>query len=265
MVEVEPTAGNPVELGELVQFVEGAIAHEVTPEGVVRRPPRLVDEHGHGAIIDNARRQNHTVREAPTVSSSAAAPLSAAARAALRRRGIVSAAAVSTAVLIALVITAAIQAAVAAAQASAAGIDLVQYIASAGPSALLLGAAQTLPFALGVFVSLWQFAPIGPELRVGHVLTRATLATGVGSVSSVLVLFVVALVTTIPAIGGSLVRGLGFADASEELRSTAVSIAATTVGSFVGALPLVALACVLLWSRLRERGRPFTVEGLLDV
>ena len=33
-------------------------------------------------------------------------------------------------------------------------------------------------FGLGFFVSLWLVVPIAEELRVGHVVTRAVLATG---------------------------------------------------------------------------------------
>ena len=41
---------------------------------------------------------------------------------------------------------------------------------------LVGGLAGPLPIALGAFVCFWQIAPIAPNLRLAHVVTRAVLA-----------------------------------------------------------------------------------------
>jgi hypothetical protein len=41
--------------------------------------------------------------------------------------------------------------------------------------------AVHLPFALGVFASLWLIAPVAAELRLAHVVTRSVLAAGIGA------------------------------------------------------------------------------------
>ncbi|GGE87217.1 hypothetical protein GCM10011313_07190 [Mycetocola zhadangensis] len=47
MVKVKTPRRETVCGGELVQFVQGSVTDEVGPEGVVSRPHRGIDEHGH--------------------------------------------------------------------------------------------------------------------------------------------------------------------------------------------------------------------------
>jgi len=42
--------------------------------------------------------------------------------------------------------------------------------------------AVVVPFAVGVALSLWLLAPISPELRLAHVITRTLLAASAGAV-----------------------------------------------------------------------------------
>ena len=53
-------------------------------------------------------------------------------------------------------------------------------------------ASIAVPLALGVVLSFWFIAPIGPDLHIAHVVTRAALAAAVGSG----LVFLVNLVTT---------------------------------------------------------------------
>ncbi|HPG76824.1 MAG TPA: hypothetical protein PLU61_11645, partial [Rhodoglobus sp.] len=40
---------------------------------------------------------------------------------------------------------------------------------------------SVLPFTVGYFLALWVVAPITEQLGIGHVITRAILATGIGA------------------------------------------------------------------------------------
>jgi len=119
----------------------------------------------------------------------------------------------------------------------------------------------SLPLSVGVFLSLWQLAPIGAELRLAHVLTRALLAAGIGAA---LVAFVWLVVGGVEA-----AARLFDPDASEfalfAIGSAAFSGVQRAGLAFVGTTPLILLAGVLLWLWLREHSRDYDVSGMLDL
>ncbi len=112
-----------------------------------------------------------------------------------------------------------------------------------------------LPFVVGVFISLWQIAPIADELTLRFVLTRAALAAAMGGVVVVVVNFALAFFTSF---GG----GLGF----NTLDFTLDSVAAITngLGSLVGNFAVTLLAGLLLWFWLRAHPRDYDIAGLID-
>ena len=104
------------------------------------------------------------------------------------------------------------------------------------------------PFAVGVFVSLWLIAPIDGARRLPHVCARSILAAVVGSLC---LLGVTVLLGTYNAISFSghwsinLLAGFRFSVAEVSFAITNGSTLA--LQSFVGSLPLVMLAAIMLW------------------
>lgn len=130
----------------------------------------------------------------------------------------------------------------------------------------LAGATLTaIPFAVGMFISLWLVAPIAEELRIGHVITRAILAAGIGATVVFILLAIFAITgafsgagalfsNTFPAIefdGGHAVVSL----------ATALSRALLL---FVELLPLASLAGVLLWLWRKDHLPRHPLSGIID-
>jgi hypothetical protein len=141
--------------------------------------------------------------------------------------------------------------------------DIVLYGSSFNPmpvlaypgfaTALLL---EVLPFSLGYFLGLWVVAPITGELRVGHVITRAILATGIGSTLLFVSLGLAgSLIASVTDPGGAstglIAQQLGFA-------------LQTALTAFVTRLPLGVLAGVLLWLWRAAHPAPHHIGGLID-
>ena len=122
-----------------------------------------------------------------------------------------------------------------------------------------------LPFALGVFLSLWVIAPVSHELTLRFVLTRAGLATLVGAVLVIIanVLFAVfgAFSPTGSLFGNSFPTP-GF-DGSYLVQGLIAALAAG-LNAVISKAPLVLLAGVLLWLWLRDHPREYAVSGLID-
>jgi hypothetical protein len=117
-----------------------------------------------------------------------------------------------------------------------------------------------LPFAVGVFLCLWQVAPIAPALRLAHVVTRSILAALLGGVVMWLVYWVVQVIADAasfaPEFQGSIVFGKLGPDAIEALfRALAVT---------AGYLPVAVLAGILLWGWLQRHPLDKRVHGALD-
>jgi hypothetical protein len=111
-------------------------------------------------------------------------------------------------------------------------------------------------FAIGVFLCLWQVAPIAPNLRLAHVVTRALLATALGAAGYWLFRFISTLIFL--AVDGSLgvhpdlIGGIAF-DASMD-----------ALQALVTWLALVVLGAVFLWGWLQRHPSKEPVTGTLD-
>lgn len=114
-------------------------------------------------------------------------------------------------------------------------------------------AKVTLPFAVGVFVSLWLIAPLAAQLGVRFVITRGLLASAAGGVLVLVVGLFVDLVVYLGA--GFSIRGYA--------HSVIIDIG-TAVNVVIYTTPIVLLAAVLLWLWLRANPRDYEVSGIID-
>lgn len=123
-----------------------------------------------------------------------------------------------------------------------------------------------LPITLGIFLSLWAVAPISEVLGLGHVITRSVLAVGIGAtlhfVFKTIADVIGALSTDRPLFSNSFpevsYNGPGIVFVITQVLQSALT-------SFVGLLPLVVLAGILLWHWRKANPPQFHVEGLIDV
>ncbi len=110
---------------------------------------------------------------------------------------------------------------------------------------------SVLPFTVGYFLALWMVAPITQALGVGHVITRSTLATGIGAT----LWFV-----TVGILGGFSVLE------RPELVGSQLGIAlGEALTGLVVVLPLGVLGGVLQWVWRAANPAPHHIEGLIDV
>jgi hypothetical protein len=111
-------------------------------------------------------------------------------------------------------------------------------------------------FAIGVFLCLWQVAPIAGGLRLAHVVTRSMLAAALGAACAWVFRFFGELiyVATTPALRTQpdLLGGVAFDALMDSL------------GTLVGLLPLVVLGAVLLWGWLQRHPPKEAPKGTLD-
>lgn len=118
-----------------------------------------------------------------------------------------------------------------------------------------------LPFTVGYFLGLWVVAPITEELRIGHVITRAILATGIGATLWFAVLGIVGVyiaLTTMPVVLDI--------SAAPYVVSTPLGVALqNALAGFITLLPLGVLGGVLLWQWRTANPAEHHIEGLIDV
>lgn len=120
-----------------------------------------------------------------------------------------------------------------------------------------------LPFALGVFASLWLIAPVAAELRLAHVVTRTVLAAGVGASLALIVSGIQPLVWALS--GMNSLFGNSFPPIPwERVMSSLSQAVQMAVGSFVQLVPLVVLAGIFLWLWLQKHPSRHAVSGMLD-
>ncbi|MCY7300106.1 MAG: hypothetical protein LH616_12950 [Ilumatobacteraceae bacterium] len=118
-----------------------------------------------------------------------------------------------------------------------------------------------LPFTVGYFLGLWVVAPITEQLRIGHVIARAVLATGIGAT---LWFVVLALVGVISAIG-STPEILGIAASPSLIAGQLGYALQEALTGFIILLPLGALGGVFLWLWRSAHPAPHHIEGFIDV
>lgn len=119
--------------------------------------------------------------------------------------------------------------------------------------------AVYLPFAIGFFLSLWLVAPMAEELRIGHVITRAILATGIGATLVFVVGSVLGIIASLS--GLPIIPSQGEAPIPQQLGYALYS----ALSLLITLLPLGVLAGVLLWHWRRTHPVDYAIEGLIDV
>jgi len=129
-------------------------------------------------------------------------------------------------------------------------------------SQLVSGLVGPLPIALGAFVCFWQIAPIAPNLRLAHVVTRAVLAGLAGTLLLFLVGIVYWLITGLLALGGGYVGG-GLYEVTPVWPSP-LYVLFQSLATFVQVLPVLVLGAVLLWGWLQRHPPKERLAGTLD-
>ncbi len=144
------------------------------------------------------------------------------------------------------------------------GIDWGGYAGEAWNAQLAVSLTGALPFALGVFGSFWQLAPIAPELRLGHVVSRAVLAAVVGAAAVVVVVVIVALIAAVAGLPSAFGGGSGVEGVIDRFWFGVLRGVLGAAQGFVTQLPVVVLAAVLLWGWLDRHPLRHDVAGALD-
>lgn len=116
---------------------------------------------------------------------------------------------------------------------------------------------RLLPFAIGVFLAFWQIAPIAPQLRMAHVVTRAVLAALLGVLFGGVVTFLVGIGVQVSLVA-TVYPSLGAV--GDSLRASV----SPTVDLLFDALIAVPLAALLLWGWLQSHAPKSTARGALD-
>lgn len=129
-------------------------------------------------------------------------------------------------------------------------------------SQLVSGLVGPLPIALGAFVCFWQIAPIAPNLRLAHVVTRAILAGLAGTLLLFLVGIVWWLIMQLLAVGGAFDGG-GLYNVTR-LEPGPLSLLFQSLATFVQVLPVLVLGAVLLWGWLQRHPPKQVPKGTLD-
>jgi len=194
-------------------------------------------------------------------------PLAGRLTAALRRRGLIAALITSAGVFGVLLVQGFLDAALSSsANFGSFGLGFGRD-AGALWSSLLQGSLLTsLPFAIGVFLMLWQVAPIGPDLRFAHVVTRSVLAAAGGVLVVAFVVVLVAFVTAVTSLP-AIFLGPGAGDIPGAFQNFGLQVQQGVFAglrAFVFELPLVVLGGLLLWGWLQRHPVEHEVAGALD-
>lgn len=144
------------------------------------------------------------------------------------------------------------------------GQDAMGYLAHIVPATLPVTLGGPLPFAIAVFLAFWQIAPIAPQLRMAHVVTRALLAAVVGAVIAGLIAFVVAVLADLFGFGSSVVTQAGQNPIAIHLAGAARSVLPAAFTTLIQGLVVVPFAALLLWGRLQSHPPKTTPAGALD-
>ena len=127
---------------------------------------------------------------------------------------------------------------------------------------LVGGLAGPLPIALGAFVCFWQIAPIAPNLRLAHVVTRAVLAGLAGTLLLFLLGLLFGFLLWVLALGGLVDRGDFFGSAGPAVGI--LPLLFRSLATFLQVLPVLVLGAVLLWGWLQRHPPTRRVAGTLD-
>jgi hypothetical protein len=144
------------------------------------------------------------------------------------------------------------------------GQDPGTYLGLILPATLSTALGASLPFALGVFVAFWQIAPVSPQLRMAHVVTRALLAAVIGAVATLVIGFIVAAVLNVTQSDPALVLNGGAGAVARNLLDAVRSVLPGALNILIDGLVVVPLAALLLWGWLQSHPPKTAPRGALD-
>ena len=140
---------------------------------------------------------------------------------------------------------------------AAAGGDFILQIWS---GQLVNALSGPLPFAVGVFLCIWQVAPIAPVLRLAHVVTRSILAALLGGA----VMWIVFVIGEVVADVSNAPFSFHAVDVFGKLGPDALDSLFRALSVTAGYLPIAVLAGILLWGWLQRHPLAKPVHGALD-
>lgn len=129
-------------------------------------------------------------------------------------------------------------------------------------SQLVWGLAGPLPIALGAFLCFWQIAPIAPNLRLAHVVTRAILAGLAGTLLLFLASLAFAFVIWVLSISRILGPGEHFGAGGSGIGI--LPLLFESLATFLEVVPVVVLGAVFLWGWLQRHPPKERLSGTLD-
>ena len=124
------------------------------------------------------------------------------------------------------------------------------------------GLAGPLPIALGAFVCFWQIAPIAPNLRLAHVITRALLAGLAGTLLLFLLGLLIAFLLWVLALAGILIPVVLMDPSGPQ--GGVLALLFQSLATLLQVLPVLVLGAVLLWGWLQRHPPKQRVRGTLD-
>ena len=144
------------------------------------------------------------------------------------------------------------------------GQDPAAYLSLILGTSLPITLGGPLPFAIGVFLAFWQIAPVAPQLRMAHVVTRALLAAVIGAVATAVLGFIVAVVLNVFNTDPNLVLTGGGGAIGSNLAQAARSVLPGALNILIDGLVVVPLAALLLWGRLQSHPPKTAPAGAVD-
>jgi hypothetical protein len=144
------------------------------------------------------------------------------------------------------------------------GQDPGAYLSLILPATLPVALGASFPFALGVFIAFWQIAPVSPQLRLAHVVTRSLLAAVIGAVATFVIGFIVAAVLNVTQTDPALVLNGGPGAIARNLLGAVRSVLPGTINVLIDGLVVVPLAALLLWGWLQSHPPKTAPKGALD-
>lgn len=127
---------------------------------------------------------------------------------------------------------------------------------------LVWGLAGPLPIALGAFLCFWQIAPIAPNLRLAHVVTRALLAGLAGTFLLFLLGLLFGFLLWVLSLAGLVDGGDFFGSGGAGVGI--LPLLFQSLGTFLQVLPVLVLGAVLLWGWLQRHPPKQRLTGTLD-
>lgn len=131
--------------------------------------------------------------------------------------------------------------------------DALAYLRLILPATLPVALGTPLPFAIGVLLAFWQIAPIAPQLRMAHVVTRALLAAVLGAVAAAVIGF-----------GAGIVGGLLQALRLRDVLAAGLEALPAALNVLIQGLVVVPFAALLLWGWLQSHPPRRAPSGALD-